>query len=177
MHRVRGYSALAKRRPSIQFVAAMAGAGIEAGFRDEMRRLDGPDITLVRGEPRTVIAAGDAVLCASGTATLEVMLVNRPMVMTYKVAPSTYRLGQALKLVKLEWFSLPNILAGEGLVPELIQEDASGEKLAAAVAGWLDDEPRRAVLRARFDELHAELRCDAAARAAQAVAERLDAAR
>jgi lipid-A-disaccharide synthase len=133
------------------------------------------DIALVRGDPRTVIAAGDAALCASGTATLEVMLINRPMVMTYKVAPSTYRLGQVLKLVKLRWFSLPNILADEGLVPELIQDDASGENMAAAVNDWLDDEPRRAALRARFDALHEELRCDAAARAAQAVAGVLDA--
>ena len=125
--------------------------------------------------PRTVIAAGDVVLCASGTATLEVMLVNRPMVMTYKVSPSTFRLGRALRLVKLRWFSLPNILAGEGLVPELIQDEATAENLAQAAERWLDDEGGRSELAKRFNELHAELRCDAAARAADSVANLLEA--
>ena len=165
---------LASHRSALQFVAAMASESIEAGFREEMQRLGFDGIRLVQGDPRTVIAAGDVVLCASGTATLEVMLVNRPMVMTYKVAPSTYRLGRALQLVKLRWFSLPNILAGEGLVPELIQDEATAENLAQATERWLDDEGARSELARRFNELHAELQCDAAARAADSVAHLLE---
>ena len=117
-----------------------------------------------------MIAAGDAVLCASGTATLEVMLVNRPMVVTYRIAASTYRVGRALKLVRLEWFSLPNILAGEGLVPELIQDEAIPENLASAIERWLDEPEAVSSLQRRFLELHGELRRDAGRKAAEAVA-------
>jgi lipid-A-disaccharide synthase len=168
---------LGSRRGGLQFVAAMASESIEAGFREEMQRLGCERIRLVQGDPRTVIAAGDVVLCASGTATLEVMLVNRPMVMTYKVSPSTFRLGRALRLVKLRWFSLPNILAGEGLVPELIQDEATAGNLARAAERWLDDEGARSELAKRFNDLHAELRCDAATRAADSVASLLEATR
>ena len=109
-------------------------------------------------------------LCASGTATLETLLVNRPLVMTYRVAPSTYRIGRLLNLVKLDWFSLPNILADRRLVPELIQDEATPENLARAAETWLDDAHARADLAEVFGELHERLRCDAAGRAAGAVA-------
>ena len=114
------------------------------------------------------------VLCASGTATLEVMLVNRPLVMTYRIAPSTYKVGGWLKLVKLKWFSLPNILAGEGLIPEVIQEDATGPNLAAGVEQWLGDEKAVVSLKRRFKDLHDSLRCDASSKAANAVSQLLE---
>jgi lipid-A-disaccharide synthase len=161
---------LSDRHPGIQFACAIANQQIEAVFRDEMERLDAPAIRLVQQDPRSVIAAADTVLCASGTATLEVMLVNRPLVMTYRVAPSTYRLGKALNLVKLKWFSLPNILADEGLVPELIQNEATAENLADAADRWLNDDAARERLFARFRSLHETLQCDAGRKAAQAVA-------
>ena len=165
---------LAERRPGMQFVAAMANERVEADFRAEMQAQGFDDIKLVRGDPRGAIAASDTVLCASGTATLEVMLVNRPMVMAYRLAPSTYRIGNLLNLVSLEWFSLPNILAGEGLVPELIQHDASAQRLADAAERWLADSEATTALKYRFGQLHENLRCDAAARAADAVAGLMD---
>jgi lipid-A-disaccharide synthase len=164
---------LAQRRPGMQFVCAAADAAAEELFASELQRIGGVDIHVVRGDPRTVIAAADCVLCASGTATLETLLVNRPLVMTYRVAPSTYRIGRWLNLVKLEWFSLPNILAGHGLVPELIQDEATPENLARAVEAWLDDDAARAALKQAFSELHENLRCNAADRAAAAVADLL----
>ena len=160
---------LGENDPDMQFVAAMSGAEVDRAFGAEMQRARISDVQRVAGDPRGVIAASDVVLCASGTATLEVMLVNRPMVMTYKLAPSTYRLGQALKLVRLEWFSLPNILARERLVPELIQDEATGPLMAAEVRRWLTDEDARRALKTRFEEMHAALRCDAASKAADAV--------
>jgi len=160
---------LGDKHPDMQFVAAMSGAEVDQAFGAEMQRAGISGVHRVTGDPRGVIAASDVVLCASGTATLEVMLVNRPMVMTYKLAPSTYRLGQALKLVKLEWFSLPNILARERLVPELIQDEATGPRLAAEVRRWLTDEDARGALKTRFEEMHAALRCNAASKAADAV--------
>jgi lipid-A-disaccharide synthase len=165
---------LADRRPGIRFVCAAANASVESLFREELARHPDLEVAVVRGEPRTVIAAANCVLCASGTATLETMLVNRPLVMTYRVAPSTWRIGHLLNLVELEWYALPNILARRRLVPELLQDDATPEKLAAAAADWLDDAPARDALRQAFLELHDSLRCDAAQRAADAVAELLN---
>lgn len=164
---------LADRHPDIQFACAIANEQVESVFRDEMQRLGAPPIRLVQQDPRGVIAAAETVLCASGTATLEVMLVNRPLVMTYRIAPSTYRVGKALNLVKLKWFSLPNILAGEGLVPELIQDQATAQNLADAADRWLNDEAARKQLTTRFRKLHETLECDAGRRAARAVADLL----
>ncbi|MEJ2563528.1 MAG: hypothetical protein P8Z42_12705 [Anaerolineales bacterium] len=161
---------LAKRRPGTQFVCAAADTVTEDLFATELQRIGGVDIRVVRDDPRTVIAAADCVLCASGTATLETLLVNRPLVVTYRVAPSTYRIGRLLNLVKLEWFSLPNILADRGLVPELIQDEATPENLALAAETWLDDSDARSELGLAFSELHDRLRCNAAGRAAEAVA-------
>ncbi len=79
------------------------------------------------------MTAADVVLLASGTATLETMLVKRPMVVGYKVAPITYRIVKALGLIKVDRFALPNILASKDLAPELIQHDCSPPKLADAV--------------------------------------------
>lgn len=161
---------LKARHPGIRFAAAMANEQVETVFREEMQSLDAPDIRLVQQDPRGVIAAADTVLCASGTATLEVMLVNRPLVMTYKIAPSTYRIGKALNLVKLNWFSLPNILADECLVPELIQDEATAQNLADAADRWLGDKTACRKLSDRFRVLHEALRCDAGRKAAEAVA-------
>jgi len=165
---------LSSRRTGLRFVAAMANEGVAELFRAEMQRLGFADIAIALRDPRRVIAAADVVLCASGTATLEVMLVNRPLVMTYIVAPSTYRIGKALDLVKLDWFSLPNILAGKPLVPELIQDQATGGNLADAAERWLDDPQSVEALTRQFRELGRELRCDAAARAAGEVAAQLE---
>jgi len=161
---------LAKRRPGAQFVCAAADTVTESLFAEELQGAGSVDIRVVRDDPRTVIAAADCVLCASGTATLETLLVNRPLVVTYRVAPSTYRIGRMLNLVKLEWFSLPNILADRGLVPELIQNEATPENLARAAENWLDDGDARSELGRAFSELHDRLRCNAAGRAAEAVA-------
>ena len=161
---------LADRHQGIQFACAIANEQVEAVFRDEMQRLDAPSIQLVQQDPRSVIAAADTVLCASGTATLEVMLVNRPLVMTYRVAPATYRVVKILNLFKLKWFSLPNILANEGLVPELIQNEATAQNLADATDRWLNDEAAREQLSGRFRQLHQSLECNAGRKAAEAVA-------
>jgi lipid-A-disaccharide synthase len=101
------------------------------------------------------------------------MLVNRPMVVSYRVASSTYHLAKTLKLVKADHVSLPNILAGETLVPELLQQDANGPKLAQAVLDWFEDSDRRTALHQRFSEMNADLRCNAGEKAAAAVGELL----
>ena len=74
-----------------------------------------------------------------------------------------------LKMIRTKLYSLPNILAGEELVPELIQQDATGQNLASEVLKWLEDEPARDTLNRRFREIHSDLRCDASQQAADAV--------
>jgi len=160
---------LAQQTPGIHFSAAMANSRVRAQFETSMERLSMQNIRLVDEDPRGVIAAADVVMVASGTATLETMLINRPMVVSYRFAPSTYQLGKLLKLVQTKFFSLPNILAGEALVPELLQDDASGPRMAEEVLAWLADANRRQALRIRFSQLHEQLRCNASSRAAEAV--------
>jgi lipid-A-disaccharide synthase len=165
---------LVSRRPGLQLVSAMANEKVRAVFLETMERLAFHDISLVDHDPRTVIASADAVLCASGTATLETMLVNRPMVVAYRISPYSYHLAKHLRIIKPQLFALPNILAGEALVPELIQHEATGERMAGEIERWLDDGASRAQLRERFLELHDRLRCNASERAAGAVCGLLD---
>jgi lipid-A-disaccharide synthase len=157
-------------QPGLQFVAAMANEPVTVTFRQAMQAEGFEPIVLVPNQPRRVIASADVVLCASGTATLETMLVNRPMVMAYRIAPSTFWLVKNLRVIKRQLFALPNILAGDALIPELVQDEAGSERMAAEARAWLDNPERRTELRRRFDELHAELRCGASERAAEAVA-------
>ena len=126
---------------------------------------------LLDGQARLAMEAADVVMLASGTATLETMLVKRPMVVGYKVAPSTARLVRALGLLKVKRFALPNVLADKDLAPELIQEDCTPEALATAVQRWLDHPQRVAALQADYITLHRQLQRDASASAAAAVLE------
>jgi len=98
------------------------------------------------------------------------MLVNRPMVSSYRLAPATYRLAKSLNLFRIQYFALPNILAGAMLVPELIQQAATGERLAEEAKRWLLDPESCQALRARFTALHHELRSNASSQAAAAIA-------
>ncbi len=161
-------------RPELQFVSAMANDNVRALFQQTMDRLSFTDISLVDHDPRAVIAAADAVMCASGTATLETMLINRPMVAAYRISTASYHLAKKLHLFKTPFFALPNILAGESLVPELIQDDASSDRLAGEINRWLEDGTSRVALHERFLEIHNRLRCDASKRAADAVCGLLD---
>lgn len=168
---------LAQEFPGAHFVAALANPRVAASFKSGCEAFPEVRVRAFEGRVRDVIAASDVVLCASGTVTLETMLINRPMVVTYRLAAPTYRFAKAVKLVKAQRISLPNILAGRNLVPELIQHDASAERIAEEAAGWIRDELRRAELAESFAELQARLRCNAGERAAEAVAGLLEAGR
>ena len=165
------------QHPGLQFVTAMANNEVDAIFGQAMQDLGEQQITRIPGRPRQVIAASDAVLCASGTATLETMLVNRPLVMVYRIAPSTFWMLKNLKIIRPQLFSLPNILAGSALIPELVQEEAHSEAMAAEIQRWLENPERCAELRERFDQIHEQLRCGASERAATEVARLLHDAR
>jgi len=133
-------------------------------------RLSGFDFRLLDGQAREALYASDVVLLASGTATLEAMLAKRPMVVGYRIAPTTYGLVKLLGMLKIERYALPNVLAGEDLAPELMQDDCTPENLSRAVLHWFTHPEAVAALQPKYLELHHALRQDASARAADAVA-------
>jgi lipid-A-disaccharide synthase len=168
---------LRARCPGLEFVAPMAGAAARQAFEQALRdHAPGLAVHLVDGRAQEAMAASDAVLLSSGTATLEAALVKRPMVVAYRVAPLTGWLLRDLKLVKTEHFSQPNLLAGRRLVPEFFQEQVRPEVLGPAVLEQLERPDRDELTRA-FEAIHASLRCDASERAAEAVLELVDARR
>jgi lipid-A-disaccharide synthase len=168
---------LAARRPGLAFVAPMANPAVRDSFAQALHaQAPGVHVHLVDGRAQEAIAASDAVLVASGTATLEAALVKRPMVVAYRVAPLTAWLARDLKLVKTPFFAMPNLLAGRALVPEFFQEQVRPDVLGPAVLGQLD-RPDRAALMDAFGAMHHVLRRNASERAAEAVLELLAAKR
>lgn len=131
------------------------------------------DDRLGHGVGRLVMAAADVVVLASGTATLEAMLLKRPMVVSYRLHWLTWLIARLL--VRIPFVSLPNLLAGRRAVPELLQNQATPENLARETLAWLDAPARVAETQTLFDQLHRQLRQDASATAATAIAELLDA--
>ena len=160
---------LAKQHPGITFLVPAASSAIVEYIEAELRKYPAVDCKVFTNRGKVIMAAADVVVCASGTATLEVMLINRPMVVCYRLAGSTYALVKWFRLVKSRFFSLPNILASEPLVPELLQDEVTGERIAKEVSRWLNEPKLRKALTNQFDQLHRELRTDAAATAAMAV--------
>ncbi|MDR7022950.1 lipid-A-disaccharide synthase [Pseudomonas peli] len=150
-------------RPGIQFVLPCSSPERRAQLEQMLVGLDLP-LTLLNGRSHEALAACDAVLIASGTATLEALLYKRPMVVAYKVAPLTYRILK--RLVTSAYISLPNLLAERLLVPEMIQDAATPEALAQLLAPLLDGGQ---VQTEGFDVIHRALRRDASVQAAQAV--------
>jgi len=120
------------------------------------------------GHARLALHAAEAAIVASGTATLEAALARCPMVITYRLNPITYRMVMRRRI--LPYVGLPNILAGEFIVPELLQADATPANLAQALGNWLDSKEAREGLRARFAALHESLACGHEERIVEALA-------
>ena len=160
---------LAERHPAAQFLVPLATREtmqIFAGAIDVAGARELP-IRLMHGHAWEAMTAADAVLVASGTATLEAALLKRPMVITYRIGRWQYRLMK--RMAYLLWVGLPNILCNEGVVPELLQDDATPEALADALDAWIADPDACERLAALFVDLHEHLRQDTAARAAEAI--------
>jgi lipid-A-disaccharide synthase len=161
---------IAAQRPAVQFIAPMATHAARQVFaRQAAAAL--PRIRLTDGGAREVLAACNAALVASGTATLETLLSKRPMVVAYRLAAATVFVARRLALVKSPYMALPNLLAGRALVPEFFQDDVTPAALGSALLRELDDPARTAALVAEFRSMHRQLRCGAAERAANAILE------
>ena len=157
-----------RRRPEVRFVAPLVdGPTRDAFSRALAAHAPGVPCELFIGASRDAMAASDAVLLASGTATLEALLLKRPMVITYRTMLLTWMLGRAM--VHIDHFGLPNLLAGTRLVPELMQDDATPERLGPALLERLDHPGRQRRVLEEFDRIHRTLRNDAFAKAAEAV--------
>ena len=169
---------LARGLPGLRVVMPAANAAcrreIEALLQDSPpAAASGFEVDVLDGQAQRAMIASDAVLLASGTAALEAMLCKRPMVVGYRLAPASHAIVRAFGLLKVAQVSLPNVLAGEPLVPELLQDDCTPDRLAAALLPMLRDHAVADALLPRFRELHLQLRQDASARAADAVADLL----
>ncbi len=162
-----------RQRPALRFVMPVA-----PGLRELVEPLvsahaPGVPITLLDGRSHEALAACDVTLIASGTATLEAALFKRPMVITYRMAWLNWQ--RMRRMSYQPWFGLPNILSREFVVPELIQDRATPHELARETLAWLDNAPRAEALVRRFTDLHLALRQDTARKAADAIAQVLEA--
>ncbi|WP_434558430.1 lipid-A-disaccharide synthase [Pseudomonas sp. Z4-20] len=150
-------------RPGVTFVLPCASPQRRVQLEALLAGRD-LSVTLLDGQSHQALAACDAVLIASGTATLEALLFKRPMVVAYRLAPLTFWILK--RMVKSPYVSLPNLLAQRLLVPELLQDDATADALAKTLSPLIDggEEQTRG-----FDEIHRTLRRDASNQAADAV--------
>ncbi|KMT57407.1 lipid-A-disaccharide synthase [Pseudomonas fildesensis] len=150
-------------KPGVRFVLPCSSPQRRAQIETLLEGRNLP-LTLLDGQSHLALAACDAVLIASGTATLEALLYKRPMVVAYRLAPLTFWILK--RMVKSPYISLPNLLAQRLLVPELLQDDATPEALAQTLLPLIDggEEQTRG-----FDDIHRTLRRDASNQAADAV--------
>jgi lipid-A-disaccharide synthase len=160
---------IAARQPAVHFLVPLISRETRAMFEQIVYDEGGSELpmTVLFGHAREAIAACDVALVGSGTATLETALARKPMVITYKMAALTARIMR--KMGYLPWVGLPNIIAGEFVVPEILQDDATPENLSQAVLNSLNDPVVNRKLPERLDRIRLLLRKDTAARASEAL--------
>ncbi|WP_445362141.1 lipid-A-disaccharide synthase [Microbulbifer sp. ANSA003] len=162
-----------QRHSDIKFVIPAANKQRMDEIQEQLKDYPELPITLLEGQSRRAVSAADCVLIASGTATLETMLLKKPMVVTYKLGRLTSMIVS--RMLHTPWVSLPNLLAQKELVPEILQNDAIPENLGAAVMQYFEDPLLGDHLEREFFEMHQQLRRNASERAADAVVGLLEA--
>jgi lipid-A-disaccharide synthase len=158
-----------KARPDARILVPLVTRETREIFETALWNAEANDLpfNLLFGHSQDALAAADVALVASGTATLEAALLRRPMVVTYRANRVSYAIAK--RLVKIPYVALPNILAGEFLVPELLQDDATPENLAQALLNLLGDGTVMEALPERFAQIHETLRQGTGERAAAAL--------
>jgi lipid-A-disaccharide synthase len=160
---------VAKAVPNVHFLVPLLSRETRAQFDQALYDADATDIpvTVLFGHGRDALAASDAALIASGTATLEAALLRKPMVITYRMNGLTWKLMSRLRYQP--WVGLPNILSGEFVVPELLQDEATPKNLSQALVNLLRDPVVMARVPQKLAHLHQSLRMNTAQRAAAAI--------
>ncbi|MGB7501462.1 MAG: lipid-A-disaccharide synthase [Azonexus sp.] len=160
--------------PDAQFVVPLTTRETRLLFEAAIytQQADNVPFRLLFGHAQDALGAADVSLVASGTATLEAALIKRPMVITYKVARSSYWIGKWL--VHSPYVGLPNILAGKLVVPEILQDQATPENLAEALVKLYEDKDNAKAVAETFTDIHLQLRQNNAEKAAAAVIECLN---
>ncbi|RTL54919.1 MAG: lipid-A-disaccharide synthase [Rhodocyclaceae bacterium] len=165
---------LVQRFPKALFLVPLVSRETRNLFEEALWKLGAQDLPfkLLFGHAQDAMAASDAVLVASGTATLEAALLKRPMVIAYKMSPWSWKKMNRMRYQP--WVGLPNVLAGRFVVPELLQDDATPENLAQALGNIIGDSQYEARVDACFRNIHELLRQDTAQKATAAILEHLD---
>ena len=160
---------VAEQIPNVHFLVPLVSRETRNIFEAAvyLQQAEALPITILFGHAHMAMMAADAILAASGTATLEAALLKRPMVISYKMPRISAWIMR--RKAHLPYAGLPNILAGEFVVPELLQEDATAENLAQALCNQLQDKEVRKRLEVRFLAIHRALRQDTATRAVEAI--------
>lgn len=157
---------LKMRWPQLQFVLPAATPMLQQYIEAKLPATGLDDVTVISGNAREALAAADAALVASGTATLEAMLSKCPAVMAYQVNRLTAFLAR--RSLTISFFAMPNLMAGEMIMPEFTQDQATPERITPALAQLIESPDSRAQLTAQFAHWHGVLRQDASHRAAEA---------
>ena len=161
---------LRERQPELVFVVAFSTQEMKNVFLEQTAGMDMyPAPKFFCGKARQVMAASDVVLTASGTASLEAMLLKRPMVVAYKISPLTYWILRGMGVRKLQNFSLPNLLSAQSLIPEYLQGQVCAEVLGPALLDFLNEGALSAHWKDAFIVIHKQLRCNASKQAANAI--------
>jgi len=156
--------------PQARFIVPLANEQRRQQFEQQMNQLDvSLPIQLVDGHAREVMAGADYVLSTSGTATLEAMLLKRPMVIAYRWGAISHAIFS--RLIKNRYIGLPNLLADAEIAPEFLQQQATPENLARELYSLINDPERCRTMQARFDEIHEQLNLNASEQAALAIVE------
>lgn len=163
--------------PQARFLVPLATRETRDLFERVLYERDANQLPLqmLFGHAHDALAASDIALATSGTVTLEAALMRCPMIIAYRVAPMSYAIAK--RVIKVKYIGLPNILCDEWVAPEFIQDEMSPQNLAQAALNLLHDTKARAAITGRFSRVHAQMKCNAAERAAAALAGLIEASK
>ncbi len=162
---------LQKNNSELGFIIPAANKYCRTGIEGLLKNRDIANLQIIDGQSHQAMIAADVILLASGTAALEALLAKRPMVVAYRISALTYFIVKAFGLMKINYYSLPNVLANEAVVPELMQDNCTAEDIADAIKPMLDSPENYQALMQTFTRIHQELKRDASVLAADAVLE------
>ena len=162
---------LQKENSELGFVIPAANRHCRDGIEAVLKNKNIANLQIIDGRSHEVMIAADVIVLASGTAALEALLAKRPMVVAYRISALTYFIVKVFGLMKINYYSLPNVLANEAVVPELMQDNCTASNIVDALMPMLDSPENYRPLMQKFSQIHQELKRDASVLAANAVLE------